>query len=176
MNKRLQVAKYVFFDWLAAALAWSLFYVYRKYTEDSTLFGHFETVYADNKLWLGLLIVPLFWLGLYIVIGSYRRVYRKSRLKELGQTFFVTLIGVTVIFFVLILDDIILTYKSYYQSFITLFVYQFTLTYIFRLTITTITVRKIHSGKIGYNTVIVGSNGNAVKVYNDIKEFFQENV
>lgn len=170
MNKHLQVAKYVFFDWLAAALAWSLFYVYRKYAEDSTLFGHFETVYADNKLWLGLLIVPLFWLGLYIVIGSYRRVYRKSRLKELGQTFFVTLIGVTVIFFVLILDDIILTYKSYYQSFITLFIYQFTLTYIFRLTITTITVRKIHSGKIGYNTVIVGSNGNAVKVYNDINK------
>jgi exopolysaccharide biosynthesis polyprenyl glycosylphosphotransferase len=170
MNKRLQVSKYVFFDWLAAAMAWSLFYVYRKYTEDSTLFSHFETIYSDTKLWLGLLIVPLFWLTMYIVVGSYRRVYRKSRLKELGQTFFVTLIGVTVIFFVLILDDIILTYKSYYQSFITLFIYQFTFTYIFRLTITTITVRKIHSGKIGYNTVIVGSNGNAVKVYNDINK------
>ena len=168
MNKRLQVAKYVFFDWLSAALAWSFFYVYRKYTEDSTLFSHFETVYDDTKLWLGLFIVPLFWLTLYIVIGSYRRIYRKSRLKELGQTFFVTLIGVTVIFFVLILDDIILTYKSYYQSFITLFLYQFFLTYFFRLIITTATVRKIHSGKIGFNTVIVGSNGNAVKVYNDI--------
>ena len=168
MNKRLQVAKYVFFDWLSAALAWSFFYVYRKYTEDSTLFSHFETVYDDTKLWLGLIIVPLFWLTLYIVIGSYRRIYRKSRLKELGQTFFVTLIGVTVIFFVLILDDIILTYKSYYQSFITLFLYQFFLTYFLRLIITTSTVRKIHSGKIGFNTVIVGSNGNAVKVYNDI--------
>ena len=168
MNKRLQVAKYVFFDWLSAALAWSFFYVYRKYTEDSTLFSHFETVYDDTKLWLGLFIVPLFWLTLYIVIGSYRRIYRKSRLKELGQTFFVTLIGVTVIFFVLILDDIILTYKSYYQSFITLFLYQFFLTYFFRLIITTSTVRKIHTGKIGFNTVIVGSNGNAVKVYNDI--------
>ncbi len=168
MNKRLQVAKYVIFDWLAAALAWSLFYVYRKYTEDNTLFTHFDTVYEDTKLWLGLFLVPLFWLTLYTVIGSYRRIYRKSRLKELGQTFFVTLIGVTVIFFVLILDDIILTYKSYYQSFITLFLYQFFLTYTFRLIITTSTVRKIHSGKIGFNTVIVGSNGNAVKVYNDI--------
>jgi len=105
---------------------------------------------------------------LYIVIGSYRRVYRKARLKELGQTFFVTLIGVTIIFFILILDDVILTYKSYYQSFITLFLYQFVLTYSFRLIITTSTVRKIHSGKIGFNTVIVGSNGNAVKVFNDI--------
>lgn len=168
MNRKLQVAKYVFFDWLAAAIAWSSFYVYRKYTEDSTIFDHIETILIDNKLWLGLLLVPLFWLTLYIVIGSYRRIYRKSRLVELGQTFFITLIGVTVIFFLLILDDVILTYKSYYQSFITLFVYQFVLTYSFRLIITTSTVRKIHSGKIGFNTIIVGSNGNAVKVYNDI--------
>lgn len=168
MNRRLQVTKYVFFDWLAAAIAWSLFYIYRKYTEDTTVFSHFETVLADQKFWFGILIVPVFWLTLYIVIGSYRRIYRKARLKELGQTFFVTLIGVTVIFFVLILDDIILTYRSYYQSFVALFLFQFVFTYIFRLSITTATVRRIHSGKIGFNTVIVGSNGNAVKVYNDI--------
>ena len=170
MNRRLQVTKYVFFDWLAAALAWSLFYIYRKFTEDNTVFSHIETIWLDNQLWLGLLVVPVFWLVLYIVIGSYRRIYRKARLKELGQTFFVTLIGVTVIFFVLILDDVILTYKSYYQSFITLFLYQFILTYSFRLVITTSTVRKIHSGKIGFNTIIVGSNGNSVKVFNDISK------
>lgn len=168
MNRSLQVTKYVFFDWLAAALAWTMFYIYRKFTEDNSLFSHLETIWADNQLWLGLLLVPVFWLTLYTVIGSYRRIYRKARLKELGQTFFVTLIGVTTIFFILILDDFILTYKSYYQSFITLFLFQFILTYSFRLIITTSTVRKIHSGKLGFNTVIVGSNGNAVKVYNDI--------
>ncbi len=168
MNRRLQVTKYVFFDWLAAALAWISFYIYRKFTEDNSLFSHLETIWQDNKLWLGLLVVPVFWLTLYIVIGSYRRIYRKARLKELGQTFFVTLIGVTIIFFVLILDDLILTYKSYYQSFVTLFLFQFILTYSFRLIITTSTVRKIHSRKLGFNTVIIGSNGNAVKVYNDI--------
>lgn len=168
MNKRLQVTKYVFFDWLAAVIAWSSFYIYRKYTEDPTVFSHAETIWDDHKLWLGILIVPIFWLTLYILIGSYRRIYRKARLKELGQTFFVTLIGVTFIFFVLILDDIILTYKSYYQSFVALFLFQFILTYSFRLIITTTTVRRIHAGKIGFNTVIIGSNGNAVKVYNDI--------
>lgn len=168
MNRRLQITKYVFFDWLAAALAWSLFYAYRKYTEDTSVFSHIETVLDDRQFWLGILIVPVFWLTLYIVIGSYRRIYRKARLKELGQTFFVTLIGVTTIFFVLILDDIILTYKSYYQSFVALFLFQFFITYSFRLFITTATVRRIHSGKIGFNTVIIGSNGNAVKVYNDI--------
>jgi len=168
VNRQLQVTKYVFFDWLAALFAWSLFYIYRKYSEDTTVFSHLDTILDDRKLWLGIIIVPIFWLTLYTLIGSYRRIYRKARLKELGQTFFITLIGVTVIFFLLILDDIILTYRSYYQSFVSLFLLQFIFTYSFRLLITTVTVRRIHSGKIGFNTVIVGSNGNAVKVYNDI--------
>ena len=168
MNRRLQVTKYVILDWLSALIAWVLFYIFRKYTEDPYIFSHFERVTGDQRFWQGIIIIPLFWLVLYLMIGSYRRIYRKSRLKELGQTLIITLIGVTTIFFVLILDDFIVTYKSYYQSFLVLFFLQFTITYAFRLTLTTRTVRKIHSGKIGYNTLIVGSNGNAVKVYNDI--------
>ena len=168
MNKNLQVAKYVVLDWLAAVIAWSLFYIYRKFTEDPQLINSFEQVAKDDQFWKGIIIIPVFWLFLYVMIGSYRRVFRKSRLKELGQTLIITLIGVTFIFFMLILDDVIHTYRSYYQSYFVLFFLQFVITYSFRLALTTITVRKIHSGKIGYNTLIVGSNGNAVKVYNDI--------
>jgi len=168
MNKNLQVAKYVVLDWLAAVIAWSLFYIYRKFTEDPQLINSFEQVAKDDQFWKGIIIIPVFWLFLYVMIGSYRRVFRKSRLKELGQTLIITLIGVTFIFFMLILDDVIHTYRSYYQSYFVLFFLQFIITYSFRLALTTITVRKIHSGKIGYSTLIVGSNGNAVKVYNDI--------
>ncbi len=168
MNRRLQVAKYVTLDWLAAGLAWSLFYIIRKYTEDSTILSHINTVLDDSKFWTGIILVPLFWLMLYVMIGSYRRIYRKARLKELGETLIITLIGVTIIFFLLILDDFIVTYKSYYQSFAILFFLQFGFTYVFRLALTTITVKKIHSGKLGFNTLIIGSNGNAMKVYNDI--------
>lgn len=168
MNRRLQVTKYVVLDWLAALLAWSLFYFFRKQWEVPDLIHHLDLILDDRQFWLGIILVPLMWLMLYVMIGAYRRIYRKARLKELGQTFIITLIGVTIIFFVLILDDVILTYKSYYQSFITLFGLHFALTYTFRLVLTTITVRNIHSGKMGYNTVIIGSNGNALKTYNDI--------
>ena len=169
MNKKLQVAKYFVLDWLAALIAWSLFYLYRKHTEDPTIFSHLHQVFDDQKFWLGITVVPFFWLMLYLMIGAYRRIYRKSRLKELGQTFIITLIGVTVIFFVLILDDVIVTYKSYYQSFFVLFTLHFVFTYSFRLMLTSITVHRIHTGKLGFNTIIVGSNGNALKVYEDIK-------
>lgn len=168
MNKNLQVAKYVFLDWLAALIAWSLFYMYRKYTEDPDIFSHLGQIADDQKFWLGIILLPLFWIFMNLMIGSYRKVFRKSRLKELGQTLIITLIGVTFIFFILILDDVIQTYRSYYQSFIALFLLQFFFTYSFRLALTTSTVRKIHNGIIGYNTVIIGSNGNALKVYNDI--------
>ena len=125
MNRKLQVFKYVFLDWLAALIAWGLFYIFRKYTENPEVISQLDTVFDDQQFWLGILVVPIYWLALYMMIGSYRRVYRKSRLKELWQTIVITLIGVTFIFFVLILDDVILTYKSYYQSFLVLFFLQF---------------------------------------------------
>jgi len=107
---------------------------------------------------------------LYAIVGTYRKIYRKARLKELGQTFIITLIGVTVIFFVAILDDVIITYKSYYQSFTVLFVLHFIHTYAGRLALTSVTVRKIHRKEIGFNTVIIGSNGNALKIYQEVEK------
>ncbi len=169
MNKKLQVTKYFVLDWFAALIAWSLFYLYRKHAEDPNILLHIHQALNDRKFWLGILIVPIFWLVLYLMIGAYRRIYRKARLKELGQTLIITLIGVTIIFFVLILDDVILTYKSYYQSFFVLFSLHFIITYSFRLILTSTTVNRIHNGKLGFNTIIVGSNGNALEIYNNIK-------
>lgn len=98
MNTRLQVAKYVILDWLAALLAWILFYVFRKQAEDPYFHEYFEIIYDDPKFWYGIILIPLGWLLLYAMVGTYRKIYRKARLKELGQTFIHTLIGVTVIF------------------------------------------------------------------------------
>lgn len=169
MNKSLQVFKYVFLDLLSAAIAWSLFFFVRKYSFDVYTFKELELIFQDPNFYIGIVVVPLFWLILYTLVGTYTKIYRKSRLKELGQTFLLTLIGVTFIFFVLILDDQIATYHSYYQSFLTLLGLHFFFTYSFRLILTTITVRKIHKKIIGFNTVIVGSNGNAIAIYNDIE-------
>jgi exopolysaccharide biosynthesis polyprenyl glycosylphosphotransferase len=169
MNKNLQVAKYVLADFFSAAIAWSLFFIYRKYAVEPDIFQHPEDIIADHKLYLGLAIIPAFWLTLYIIIGTYRKIYRKSRLKELGQTLSITFIGVIFIFFSIILDDVIISYRSYYQSFLVLFLLHFFFTYSFRLVLTTRTIRKIHKRIIGFNSIIVGSNGNAVKIFHEIE-------
>ncbi len=169
MNRKLQVIKYITSDFLSAFLAWGLFFVYRKYSVDHNVLNHLNQIFSDKNLYLGLVIIPTFWVILYIFIGTYRKIYRKSRLKELEQTLLITLIGVIFIFFTLILDDIIVSYKSYYESFLVLFTLQFSLTYLFRFILTSITAYKIHNGIIGFNTLLVGSNGNAISLYNEMR-------
>jgi exopolysaccharide biosynthesis polyprenyl glycosylphosphotransferase len=169
MNKNLQIFKYAFLDFLTALLAWLIFFIYRKYYVDPWFFEHYTVILDDPNLYFGVVGVPAFWMLLYIVTGTYRKIYRKSRLKELGQTLMITTIGSIVIFFALILDDVITSYRSYYQSFITLYGLHFLLTYSGRFILTTITNNKIHKRIIGFNTVIVGCNGNAMKVYNEIE-------
>jgi exopolysaccharide biosynthesis polyprenyl glycosylphosphotransferase len=168
MNKHLQVAKYAFLDWFSAVLAWGVFYFYRKLNENPDIFHHLNVIYDDRKFWLGITLIPLFWLILYIMAGAYRRIYRKSRLKELGQTLTTTVIGVVVLFFVLILDDQVHGYFGYYRYLLVLFILQFGFTYFFRLVLTTRTVHQVHSGKLGFNTLIIGSNGNAESIYQSI--------
>jgi exopolysaccharide biosynthesis polyprenyl glycosylphosphotransferase len=170
MNKKLQVLKYIIADLLSALLAWSLFFIYRKYSIEPTVLEHLTEIFQDKNFFLGIMIVPAFWLILYYILGTFNlnKIYRKSRLRELSQTSFISLVGVIIIFFTLILDDVIVTYKSYYQLFIILYLFHFFLTYFFRLILTTRTVRKIHKKVLGFNTIIVGSNGNAVKIFEEI--------
>ncbi|PID93356.1 MAG: polyprenyl glycosylphosphotransferase [Bacteroidetes bacterium] len=169
MNKRIQVLKYVLLDLLSAWIAWSLFFLFRKYSAEAPLHENLGQVYVDANYYLGVTIVVAFWWILYVVTGTYRKVYRKSRVKELGQTLLITLIGGIIIFFVLILDDTVISYKSYYSSFLFFLSVHFFFTYLFRVILTSITAYRIHNRRIGFPTVIVGSNGNAITVYNEIE-------
>lgn len=167
MNKNRQVAKYLVFDFLAAVISWTAFFVYRKAVIEPQRFGIDVPIEFTSRYFLGLLIIPVFWITLYFVTGFYKNIFRRSRLLELGQTLLTSLTGVIIIFFALILDDFIHSYKNYYQLFFTLFSLHFSFTYFFRLILTTRTIHRIHKRKIGFNTLIIGSNEKAVKIYNE---------
>lgn len=168
MNKSGQVARYLMFDYLAAAISWTLFFIYRKAVIEPQRFGIDVPIEFTNRFYLGLLILPVLWITVYYITGYYKNIFHRSRLLELGQTFITALSGVVVLFFALILDDFIHSYKNYYQLFFTLFVLHFSFTYILRLILTTRTIHRIHNRKIGFNTLIIGSNENALKVYNEM--------
>jgi exopolysaccharide biosynthesis polyprenyl glycosylphosphotransferase len=170
MNRTAQVIKHVIGDWLTAALAWGLFYIFRKTYIERAKFGNVPLEFGE-RFYLGLVIIPVFWLFLYAVTGSYRDIFRKSRLKELGQTIIITLIGVIIIFFALILpNDVTISYRTYYEYIFTLLGLHFTLTFLVRFALTTQTVKRVHKRKIGFNTLLVGSNENAWKLYHELEE------
>jgi exopolysaccharide biosynthesis polyprenyl glycosylphosphotransferase len=166
--RRTQVAKYVLADVLGSAAAWTLFFAYRKLFLDPLKTGQPVPLEWDGNYFKGLFLVPLFWFGLYTLVGGYSDVYRRFRTKELGQTLLVSLLGVLVIFFVLLLDDEVPSTKYHYRSFVALFVAQFGITFPLRFLITSATVRRVHDRRIGFNTVLVGGNERALAVYHEI--------
>lgn len=154
---------------LAATAAWVAFYIFRKVRIESIKFGQEVPIEFDNKFYLGLVLILVFWLILYASTGAYKDIYRKSRLKELGQTLLISVIGVIVIFFVLILDDEIISYKSYYQSFLAILGLHFLFTFFARYLLVSNTVYKVHNRIIGFNTLLVGSNEAAWKIFNEMQ-------
>jgi exopolysaccharide biosynthesis polyprenyl glycosylphosphotransferase len=156
------------FDAFAAALAWALFYVFRKVYLEHGIFEYLGVIQLDANFWVALFAIPVFWLVFYYTTGFYRDIFRRSRLIDLGQTIFTSIIGVTFIFFILLLDDNISTYKNYYHSYFTLLGLHFLLTLIPRLFLTARTIHKVHKRTIGFNTLIIGGNERAVKLYEEM--------
>ena len=169
MNKKLQALKYLIADFFSASVAWTVLYVFRKVYLETKTPRTFQEIELDENYYFGLLFIPIFWIALYVLSGQYNKIYRRYRIKELADTFLQSLIGTICIFFVFILDDMIDTYQDYYQSLLVLFATHFGLTLLFRLWLTTRTVKRIHAGKIGFNTIIVGGNERAFNMFEEIR-------
>jgi exopolysaccharide biosynthesis polyprenyl glycosylphosphotransferase len=152
-------------DLMAAMLAWALFYYFRARGEGKTLE---QGVFDDHNFWYGLVIVPLAWIIFYWIFDRYRDIYRLSRLTTLVRTFFLSLSGVVIIFFTLLLDDQADDVSDYVQSFFRLFLLHFSITALVRMVFLTIASRKLRSGKITYSTIIIGGNLKALELFEEI--------
>ena len=166
-NNYFKILNYLILDWIAAASAWTLFFYYRNVVVEKSFFV------ASNTYFKGVIIISICWVLFYTIIGDYKNIYRKSRLKELINTFLSSVIGTIIIFFAVLIDDFIVNYNQYYFSFLVLFTYHFGLTAVLRLITTSITINKIQNNKIFFNTLIIGSNTKAIKLFNDIKNEYQ---
>lgn len=170
-NKKAAILLYFLSDFLAAAIAWGSLYLFRKvYIQKLSLETDWELI-IDQRLYIGVALIPVFWTLIYFVTGTYTDVYRKSRLGELYKTFLAALFGSIFIFFTLIIDDDISNdFINYYRILGVLFILHFFFTLLGRMLILDNAKRKINNGRIGYNTLIVGSNEKAIALYKDISE------
>lgn len=155
---------YIFFDWLATILSWTILFIFRKVFIEKITFEEAQ-IFSDRQYLLALLIIPTFWLFFYFISGTYTDIFRKSRVKEFTKTFWQTLAGVLIIFFSVLLDDTVNSYQNYYQSFIVLFVVHFLITLFLRETQLTYGKHLLESGKHKFPTLIIGSNKKATEFY-----------
>ena len=167
-NQRKQRLLYIIFDFLAAMAAWVLFFLFRKINIEPQVFGTDVPITLGPRFWIGTIGLPFAWITLYYFTGFYKDMFRRSRLDDFIRTLLSSLLGVVVIFFLVILDDIIQNYINYYSLALTLFLLHFTFTVIPRMILTSRMVGKVHRREIGFKTVMIGSNENAVDVYLDI--------
>ena len=168
MNKLKLRLTYLLFDFFTSELVWVAFYIFRKKFLEPDKFGEEIPVEFDSNFYLGIIIIPLVWVVIYAVAGFYNDVLRRSRLRELIQSLLYTLIGSLVLFFALMLDDEVADYTYYYKSFAFYFLFQFLISYIPRVSLSTQTNRAIQKGKIGFNTLIIGNGQKALELVEDL--------
>tara|TARA_B100000508_G_scaffold141026_1_gene145332 strand:+ start:116866 stop:118260 length:1395 start_codon:yes stop_codon:yes gene_type:complete len=154
---------FIAFDLLTAALSWAGFFYFRKVYVEKAPFELTEQFY------LGITLVPLFWLMLYFVLGTYNDVRRMYFMRIISLSIRSFLLGVLAIFFLLILDDEIMSYNSYYTLLGGVFFIHSITTLIPRLIITRYVVSRIAQRKTGFRTLLIGGSTKAIDIYKEIE-------
>lgn len=163
LKKYIHSRWYTIADYVTAAVAWMIFYFLRKLLLDQPL-------QTGQKFWPGIFFIPLGWLLIYALVGSYNSVYKKSRLTEFTITFICTLIGCVALFFLFLPDDIKNDFNYYYAAFAILFGLQFLLTWLGRFIILSVVKSQLATKTIRFPAAIAGNYENASKIYKDAEK------
>lgn len=76
--------------------------------------------------------------------------------------------GVLLLFFTVLLDDVTVDYHDYYQNLLSILALHFTITSIVRMVLLTRASRRLKQGEITFNTLIVGGSEGALNLYRDV--------
>lgn len=166
VKKPIQEHWYIFTDWLASVIAWLLLVkvritVLKQYSSSTDLI-------EDFKFWQSLIIIPICWVILYTIVGSYKNLYKKSRLSELNNTFITNAFGCIIIFFILFINDVPFDnnfYTYYYKIFLIYFALHNLFVMVMRIIFLSITKIQLQHKLIQFNTLIIGNTKAAVKLF-----------
>lgn len=167
--KKRAISRLVVADYVTAALAWMLFWAYRHTLLDNAgFFQSLNTLQARDYVF-GVLVIPAGWLFLYMLSGTYFDLYRKSRLNEINRTLISCIMGSIFLSLFVFAND-----TKDYSYFI-----RMTGRYLLIHTAVTLFVRmlilnrvkaNIINGKVGFNTLIIGGNTQAINIYKQMAD------
>ncbi len=167
---RIGITVYVLSDVMAAATSWAGLFLYRKLNFDGYTWENSLNELFDDNFLPGVIGVTLFWLALHFMAGAYTDIYRKSRLSDIYDTARASIAGTVILFFVLLLDDNISNdFKNYYRTLGMLLLLHFLFTAVGRQTILAYAKWMINTGRVAYDTILIGSGERGWQIYQDIK-------
>jgi exopolysaccharide biosynthesis polyprenyl glycosylphosphotransferase len=163
MNRK-RVVFYMLFDVVAALIVWVLFYLYRRMTNDMVLSGAEEYFVPNYSLLPSVFSFPFVALVVHYLTGFYNIKVRRSRLVEFFSTVIGTFFISIIIYFGMLVDDIVVSYTFYYRSFLILWGMFFVVTYLFRIVQTQLMILRLRRGVISNDVLVVGTGDMARKV------------
>lgn len=161
------IRKLVLFDYLSAIVAWLLFWGYRHYLLGDLDFWGSWDIFALKDYLMSIILIPGGWLFLYMLSGAYFDLYKKSRLDEINRTLISCILGSIIVSLLIFAND-----TADYAYFI-----KITGRYLFIHTAATLFMRllllnhvknNLIEGRVGFNTLIIGGNEQAINIYKKV--------
>jgi exopolysaccharide biosynthesis polyprenyl glycosylphosphotransferase len=170
MNKSLLFQKYILFDMLASLIVWVAFFVFRKTVNDIQIFDSARIFIPNYDYFSSLILFPFCCVFIHYLTGFYLNPLKKTRLNVILSTFSSSAIISILVFFLLKLGDVVVSYEYFYFSLLVLFGLLFFFTYLFRNVIYSQIQHNYASKKWTNNTLIIGNGNNAKKIADDIEK------
>ncbi len=165
---------YAVADYIAAAFSWGLFFIFRKWLLNEPVFSD-NQININHKFWLGVIFIPLGWLILFTLVGSYNSIYKKSRLTEFTKTFMCCMLGCIVLFFLFLIDDAKENYSYYYYlAFGALFFIHLCIIFFARLLLLTAAKEQLTDGQIKFHALIIGNKTRALQLFTETEKKLKE--
>lgn len=164
-SKKLVRFGYLLTDFLAAAAAWIGYYFYRSRILEDHQPGKFFSLFYST------ITIAVFWCLVYAFWGFYRDFLRKSRMRELFNLFSAVLMGVGLIFLILILDEDGSGIRiRYYKTTAIYFSIHLLIAGFVKMCYLTLIKKLIFSGKIRFDTLLLGNGPAAKEIFLDIRQ------
>lgn len=158
-------------DFLSTNIAWLLFNLFRyRWVDNASFFNSLTSFLTSENVIVGQIIIPLLMLGLYYLSGYYNNVFLKSRLQEFVTTSTTAFIGMVVIFFTALFNDVNAERTLTYELMFVLYLMLFVVVYIVRYSITRVATHKIHRREWVFNTLIIGTSNTAEQMEKRLRE------
>ncbi|MDQ2753124.1 MAG: exopolysaccharide biosynthesis polyprenyl glycosylphosphotransferase, partial [Bacteroidota bacterium] len=157
---------YVIADALTSCLVWVCVSLYRQQLIHQT-FSFAELLNYNHHFFIkSFLSFPLFWVLFFTIMGSYKySLYTRSRLTELTNTIIECLIGCTIVFFLIFLNDNADSYWYYYKVFFVYVVCQIISVYGGRLLLLSMVKAQLSKGLFTIKTLFIGNSHKASEIY-----------